>query len=123
MAKLKAMVVDDMYANQFLLASILEGMGCSFSMASNGKEVFDLLESEGLFDIIFMDIEMPVMNGIEATQKLISDPRYKNIPVVALTAHNIEDFYSEYDGVGFSRVIEKPLTFDGIADIIDKLGL
>jgi len=123
MAKLKALVVDDIFANQFLLASMLEEMNCNIRTASNGREVFDNLEAEGVFDIIFMDIEMPVMNGIEATRKLKADPKYRDIPVVALTAHNLEDFQSEFEDAGFNTVLEKPYTSEGIADVIAKLGL
>ena len=73
MGKRKVLVVDDIFANQFLLASMLEEMDCNIRTASNGQEVFDALADE-MFDIIFMDIEMPVMNGIEATKKLKADP-------------------------------------------------
>ena len=107
MAKLTVLVADDIFANQFLLASILEEMDCNIRTVSNGREVFDALEKEKI-DIIFMDIEMPVMNGIEATKKLKSDFKYKAIPVVALTAHNLEDFSSDFDNAGFNSILEKP---------------
>lgn len=122
MAKLKVLVVDDIFANQFLLASMLEEMDCNIRTASNGKEVFDNLAVE-MFDIIFMDIEMPIMNGIEATRKLKADPKYRDIPVVALTAHNLEDFCNDYQDAGFNTILEKPYSSEGIADVIAKLGL
>lgn len=122
MAKLKVLVVDDIFANQFLLASMLEEMDCNIRTASNGREVFDNLANE-MFDIIFMDIEMPVMNGIEATRKLKGDPKYRTIPVVALTAHNLEDFSSEFEDAGFDTILEKPYSSEGIAEVIAKLGL
>jgi len=121
MAKLKVLVVDDIFANQFLLASMLEEMDCNIRTASNGKEVFDMLETE-TFDIIFMDIEMPVMNGIEATKKLKADFRYSKIPIVALTAHNLEDFSSDFGNVGFDSILEKPYSVDGISQVLSNFG-
>lgn len=66
---------------------------------------------------------MPVMNGIEATRKLKGDPKYRTIPVVALTAHNLEDFSSEFEDAGFDTILEKPYSSEGIAEVIAKLGL
>lgn len=122
MAKLTVLVADDIFANQFLLASILEEMDCNIRTVSNGREVFDALEKETI-DIIFMDIEMPVMNGIEATKKLKSDSKYKAIPVVALTAHNLEDFSSDFDSAGFDSILEKPYSCERIAEVLEKLRI
>lgn len=120
MAKLTVLVADDIFANQFLLASMLEEMECNIRTVSNGKEVLDAVAKEH-FDVIFMDIEMPVMNGIEATKTLKSDDNYKNIPVVALTAHNLEDFASEFGDAGFCDILEKPYSSEAIAELLDKL--
>ena len=48
------------------------------------------------YDIVFMDIEMPVMNGIEATKQIKNDSRYNKIPVIALTAHDIDEFQGQF---------------------------
>ena len=119
MGKRKVLVVDDIFANQFLLASMLEEMDCNIRTASNGQEVFDALAGE-MFDIIFMDIEMPVMNGIEATKKLKSDPRYSHIPVIALTAHNLEEFNEMFADTGFDGLLEKPYSCEGISEVLTK---
>jgi CheY-like chemotaxis protein len=97
-------------------------MDCNIRTVSNGREVFDALEKEKI-DIIFMDIEMPVMNGIEATKKLKSDFKYKAIPVVALTAHNLEDFSSDFDNAGFNSILEKPYSCERIAEVLEKLRI
>ena len=119
MGKRKVLVVDDIFANQFLLASMLEEMDCNIRTASNGQEAFDALGGE-MFDIIFMDIEMPVMNGIEATKKIKSDPRYSKIPVIALTAHNLEEFTEMFADTGFDGLLEKPYSCEGISEILNK---
>ena len=120
MAKMKVIVADDTYANLLLMQARLEDMDCEAAIAANGKEVFDILESSGEVDLIFMDIEMPVMNGIEATRKLKSDDRYKHIPVIGLTAHNLEDFISEYGDAGFDNILEKPCPDSEITEVLDQ---
>ena len=119
MGKRKVLVVDDIFANQFLLASMLEEMDCNIRTASNGQEAIDALAGEN-FDIIFMDIEMPVMNGIEATKKLKADSRYCNIPIIALTAHNLEEFSEMFESTGFDGLLEKPYSCEGISDVLSK---
>lgn len=121
MAKLRVIVADDTYANLLLMQARLEDMDCEAAIAANGKEVFDVLENDGGYDLIFMDIEMPVMNGIEATRKLKSDERYKHIPVVGLTAHNLEDFITEYGDAGFDNILEKPCPDSEISEVLDRL--
>ena len=120
MAKMKVIVADDTYANLLLMQARLEDMDCEAAIAANGKEVFDILESSGEVDLIFMDIEIPVMNGIEATRKLNSDDKYKHIPVIGLTAHNLEDFISEYGDAGFDNILEKPCPDSEITEVLDQ---
>lgn len=119
MKRINALIADDIYANQFLLASILEELNCNINMAENGKQALDLLKTEKV-DIIFMDIEMPVMNGIEATGIIKNDDETKNIPVVALTAHNLEDFMQEISGAGFDAILEKPYSYERISEVLTK---
>ena len=120
MAKLKVIVADDTYANLLLMQARLEDMDCEAAIAANGKEVFNLLETGEHYDLIFMDIEMPVMNGIEATRKIKADDKYKHIPVFGLTAHNLEDFISEYGDAGFDNVLEKPCPDSEISAVLDQ---
>ena len=120
MAKLRVIVADDTYANLLLMQARLEDMDCEAAIAANGKEVFDVLNDGSKYDLIFMDIEMPVMNGIEATRKIKSDEKYKDIPVIGLTAHNLEDFISEYGDAGFDNILEKPCPDGEIADVLDQ---
>jgi CheY-like chemotaxis protein len=121
MAKLRIIVADDTYANLLLMQARLEDMDCDVAIAANGKEVFDILDGGGLpYDLIFMDIEMPVMNGIEATRKIKGDDKYKNIPVIGLTAHNLEDFISEYGDAGFDNILEKPCPDSEISEVLEQ---
>lgn len=85
--RLNVLLVEDVAINQRLMVKVLNSWGFDFKIASNGKEALDLIESN-VFDIVLMDIQMPEMNGFEATEKIrkMSDPKKRNIPIIALTA-------------------------------------
>ncbi len=69
-----------------------------------------------------MDIEMPVMNGFETTQMIRTefDSPYRNMPIIAITAHNPEEFKENHKTIGFSDIITKPYTPPKIEEIINK---
>lgn len=115
-------MVDDIFTNRLLLGEIFREIGCEIVEAENGKVAIDAI-NEMDFDIIFMDIEMPVMNGLETTiyirEKL---PVPKNeTPVVALTAHNPQMFFDDFKDAGFSSLLTKPFSIDKILSLIQKL--
>jgi CheY-like chemotaxis protein len=115
MVKLKILVVDDLFANQFLMKEIIKTIGHIYIEAKNGKEAVEYLEKETP-DIIFMDIEMPVMNGLETVthiRKKMPHPTC-NLPVVALTAHNPEIFFDDYKDVKFDQIMTKPYTMQRV---------
>ena len=74
------------------------------------------------YDIVFMDIEMPVMNGIEATKQIKNDSRYNKIPVIALTAHDIDEFQGQFTEACFDSIVEKPFTIDSISHVLAKFN-
>lgn len=121
MSNCKVLVADDAFANQFLLASMLEELSVGFKTVSNGQEVLDEL-SNGKYDLIFMDIEMPVRNGIEATKQIKKDSRYQKIPVIALTAHDIDEFQGQFTEACFDGIVEKPFTIDSISNVLAKFN-
>ena len=118
----KVLIADDVFANQFLLASMLEELSVGFKTVSNGQEVLNELPNDK-YDIVFMDVEMPVMNGIEATKQIKSDYRFKAIPVIALTAHDIDEFQGQFNEANFDSIVEKPFTIDNIAQVLQKFNL
>jgi CheY-like chemotaxis protein len=73
------------------------------------------------YDLVLMDIEMPVMNGVEATKYIREEmPEPKNkIPIVALTAHNPKLFFDDYNDVGFSNLLTKPYSVIKIKELIE----
>ena len=91
----------------------------------NGEEALKKFESSevGQYDMIFMDVQMPVMNGYEATQAIrnCSHPMAKKIPIIAMTANAFEDDVRQALDSGMNAHIAKPIDMDKLKDIISKL--
>ncbi len=121
MKKPKILVVDDLFTNRLLIRELLKSMGLEFTLVENGKEAIDALNSE-TFGIVLMDIEMPVMNGLETTKyirKIMSEPTC-NIPIIALTAHNPKLFFEDFKEVGFNCILTKPYSLKRLHDLISN---
>lgn len=118
----KILIVDDIFVNRLLLKEVMKGMEVSCFEAQNGKEAIDLLQKEKI-DLIFMDIEMPVMNGLETTlyirNKLPSPLKYT--PIIALTAHNPANFFEDFRDVGFNYLMTKPYSIEKIKSAIEEV--
>lgn len=116
------LIVDDILMNRMLLKEFL-GSTCNNIMeASNGKDAIEILKKEKI-DIVFMDIEMPVMNGVETTKFIRDEMPYplNKIPIIALTAYNPDDFFDSYDNAGFDYLLTKPYSLDKILNTINIL--
>ncbi|NLI23329.1 MAG: response regulator [Bacteroidales bacterium] len=115
----RILVVDDLVMNRILLREILTELHYDFVLAENGKKAIECLESEPV-DVILMDIEMPVMNGIETTRHIRSNlpPPASNVPIVALTAHNPRIFFEDFRDVGFDAILTKPYSIEKLREII-----
>jgi len=110
---LRILVVDDIFTNRYLLSELIKSTGNEVVLAENGKEALDILQSEEIH-MVFMDIEMPVMNGIETTAYIRKElpPPLNGLPVIALTAHNPDLFFDDYSDVGFDELITKPYSVE-----------
>ncbi len=115
----KILIVEDEPVNRLLLRNILAPMNYDIREASNGKEGVDIAGNWGP-DLIFMDIRMPVMNGKDAAKALKSDEKTKNITIVALTAHALEEERQEILTAGCNDVISKPYHENNIYEILAK---
>ncbi len=107
----KVLVAEDNPVNQKLMVRILENMKLNVALATNGEEALERCRHTR-FDIIFMDIQMPVMDGLEATKKLIvyeKEHGKKHTPIIALTG-NVENTYMEkYSDAGMDGFMSKPI--------------
>lgn len=120
---LRILVVDDIYTNRYLLSELIRLTGNEAIMVQNGREAIEILEKEQI-DIIFMDLEMPVMNGIETTQYIRNEMAspLNAVPIIALTAHNPELFFEDYSDIGFDELVTKPYSVEKIKAKIRDLA-
>jgi CheY-like chemotaxis protein len=123
MANLRILVVDDIFTNRYLLSELVKLTDNEVVLAENGQQAIDILEREEIH-MVFMDIEMPVMNGIETIQYIRNKmPSPVNaLPVIALTAHNPEIFFEDYADAGFDELITKPYSVEKIKQKILDLA-
>lgn len=117
---MRIIIVDDIFTNRLLIAEIVKSMGHTILEAENGRRALDMLQNEGKFDLVLMDIEMPVMNGIETTKYIRKSMPYpmNQIPVVALTAHNPKLFFDDFQDVGFNQLLTKPYSLEKLKQLI-----
>ncbi len=114
---MKILVVDDQIYNRLILKEIIDIFDYECIMAKNGKECIDILEKEN-FDAIFMDIEMPVMDGLEAIYNIRKMQYPKNkTPVFVISAHKSLDL----DDENFDGFVEKPFSVELIENILKKI--
>ncbi|MBU4075401.1 MAG: response regulator [Euryarchaeota archaeon] len=112
----KALVVEDNPINMELVIEILTANGFSADEAVNGEEAVARVEKKA-YDIVLMDIELPGMDGVEATRLI--KKRHIDIPVIALTSYAMKGDRDRFLAAGFDGYISKPLD---VTDFIDKLN-
>ena len=118
----KALVVDDSELSRNLLVDMLEDVNAQVSSAINGQEALQLIEQtnvESKPDIVFMDIRMPVMNGIDAVRQ-IKQNYGDQIVCIAITSTIIEQTDSQYYQAGFDDYIAKPYRFEAVFECMKK---
>lgn len=114
---LKLLVVEDNMANQMFMQVILNKLNIYFDIANNGKEAVEKFENNK-YDLILMDVNMPVMNGLEATQEIRK--QNKNIPIIALTASALEGDREKFLEVGMNDYLSKPLDIEKLKVILEE---
>ena len=122
MKKYNILIVDDILINRVLLKELLANISNEIKEAKNGLEAIEILKSSEI-DIILMDIEMPKMNGLETTKYIRNEfPSPKNnLPIIALTAHNPNDFFEDFSCVGFNNLLTKPYSFEKVLNAIESI--
>ncbi len=119
---LRILVVEDEPVNQFFMGRLLEKMGHRPRLASQVDEAFACMEEEH-FDLILMDIQLPDMNGMDATRRIRSNPpakQAKDIPIVAVTAFAMEANREQALAAGMDDHIAKPVELDALQRVIGR---
>lgn len=105
------LLVEDNDINQQVARELLEGAGMRVSIAQNGREAVAMV-AEQPFDAVLMDIQMPEMDGYEATQAIREDDRFQDIPIIAMTAHALASEREKCLAGGMNDYVTKPIDPD-----------
>ncbi|MCX4239297.1 hybrid sensor histidine kinase/response regulator [Paraliomyxa miuraensis] len=109
-SRARALVVEDNAVNQKVARRMLEQLGCHIDVAGDGREALELMEAVP-YDVVFMDVQMPVMDGLQATEELRRREagHGRHLPVVAMTAHALESDRERCLAAGMDDYVSKPI--------------
>ena len=110
------MLVEDDQISRLAVNTWLQDKGHNIVIAENGKEAVDYLQ-QNKADIILMDVHMPVMDGIQATKK-IKEKSLSDASIIGMTASVMNDERKSYIAAGMDVLVEKPVNFDNLMEII-----
>jgi CheY-like chemotaxis protein len=118
---LKILIAEDNKMNIMVLKKILAKWEVECDVAENGIQVLDLLKNK-VYSLIFMDLQMPDMDGYEATKNIReqTDSYYQTIPIIALTANTMLDKTNEIIKMGMNDYVTKPFNPDELREMMRK---
>jgi len=114
----EVLIAEDNETNQMLISILLKERGVDFTIVENGEEALDAVEKNGRYDLIFMDINMPLLDGIGAT-KALREKGY-TAPIVSLSANVIESDTKAFKEAGMDDVLKKPIIPNELESILEK---
>ncbi len=118
-----ALIAEDGIFNQEVLQLLLEVLNVESIVANNGKEALDIVKSAQKIDLIFMDINMPIMDGESATieiRKYEKEFKLQRIPIIAASASVDEKYAAKLLSIGMDGVISKPIMSEELQSIVEK---
>lgn len=116
---LHILLVEDDELNQMIAKEFILSIGAKMTLANNGIEALDLLKSRS-FDVILMDLQMPKMDGYQATEIIRQHSQWDNIPIIAMTAHTISEEIKKFQTTGMDGYITKPIEPDELTKVLIK---
>ena len=114
----KILLVDDDMRNVFALSKILTDRGMEVIKAENGKNALLMLDKHAGIDLVLMDIMMPEMDGYEAMRRIRSQVKFRNLPVIALTAKAMKDDKQKCIDAGANDYITKPIDIERLISLM-----
>ncbi len=119
----RILLTEDNEINQQIAVELLEGAGATVTVANNGREAVDLLSNAphpAPFDVVLMDLQMPKMDGYQATAKLRSDPRFASLPIIAMTAHATIEERQRCLAAGMDDHVSKPIDPNNLFETVKR---
>ncbi len=113
------LVVEDNHVNQKVVTALLRKKGYHVDVANHGREALEYLDLLA-YGLVLMDIQMPVMDGLEATRAIRRDPRYQNLPIIAMTAHAMSGDRERCLAAGMNGYLTKPLNPATLINVIQE---
>jgi CheY-like chemotaxis protein/anti-sigma regulatory factor (Ser/Thr protein kinase) len=117
--RIRIISAEDVEINQKLLEKWLGDEGYGLTKVYNGQELLDSLEKNS-YDLILMDVQMPVLNGINATKIIRQNLKYRDIPIIAVTAFAFEEEKEELFKVGMDEILTKPINKKRLIEMVEK---
>jgi two-component system, cell cycle response regulator DivK len=119
-AQLTVMVVEDFEDNRFMMRRLLEMSGYRVVEATNGQEAVETARLEHP-DLILMDLSLPLLDGLAATRRIREQTELRDVPIVAVSAHDTADFHADALAAGCNEYVTKPIDFDQLEDLLARL--
>ncbi len=119
---LRVLLAEDEAINRLAVSQFLRKIGHQPTAVANGQEVLDALAAKP-YDCVFMDIQMPIMNGLETTKALRSGavPGAEDIPIIALTAHAMKGDREQFLAAGMDGYLSKPVEMTDLKRLLNDL--
>lgn len=116
----RVLVADDYVLTLNLVVRVLNEMNIQVDCANNGEEALTLLE-EGVYDLVLMDMQMPILSGIEATKRIReSSANYRDVPIIAFTADIMTSQRHQYEAIGINEIVSKPFSVLHLRDVVER---
>ena len=113
------LLVEDNQINQLVAGDMIESLGLTFDLAEDGEKAVDKICKGGVYDMVFMDVQMPIMDGYTAT-KLIREKGYNDLIICGLSANALKEDLQRADEVGMTDYLTKPLQLSEMEDKLKK---
>ncbi len=120
-SNLRILVAEDDLSNQLVVKRLLEKQGHTVTCAATGKEVLEVLGRGERFDLILMDVQMPEMDGTEVTMEIRKDERFRNLPIIALTAHAMAGDRERFLDAGMDDYLSKPIDIEELQRVLTRV--
>ena len=121
LAGVRILVAEDIPTNQLIMRDLLESLGATVQIANNGRLAIEALQAEAAeFDVVLMDIQMPEMDGLEATRQIRSGSVRPDVPIIALTAHALEQERQKAIDAGMNDFLTKPIEPTRLIEVLRK---